>query len=161
MIFRHANINDLDQIAKIEKICFTPAEAATKSAFADRLKIYPNHFYVAEENGNIIACVNGFVTDEPDLTDEMYEKAQMHNENGKWQMIFGVTTLPKYRSKGIATKLLQNIIFDARKQGRKGVVLTCRDKLVTFYKKFGFVDEDITDKSTHGNISWHQMRLTF
>lgn len=25
----------------------------------------------------------------------------------------------------------------------------------------GFVDEGVTDKSTHGNAVWHQMRLTF
>ena len=25
----------------------------------------------------------------------------------------------------------------------------------------GFVDEGVTDKSTHGNVVWHQMRLTF
>ena len=27
--------------------------------------------------------------------------------------------------------------------------------------KFGFVDEGVTDKSTDGNVAWHQMRLTF
>ena len=27
------------------------------------------------------------------LTDEMYEKAAMHNEDGAWQMIFGVKML--------------------------------------------------------------------
>ena len=26
---------------------------------------------------------------------------------------------------------------------------------------FGFKDEGITDKSTHGNVTWHQMRLEF
>ncbi len=26
---------------------------------------------------------------------------------------------------------------------------------------FGFKDEGITDKSTHGNVAWHQMRLEF
>lgn len=35
----------------------------------------------------LIAFVDGFVTDEQNLTDEMYEKASLHNENGAWQMI--------------------------------------------------------------------------
>ena len=30
-----------------------------------------------------------------------------------------------------------------------------------FNNKFGFIDEGITDKSTHGNVLWHQMRLDF
>ena len=35
-----------------------------------------------------LAFVDGFVTDAPDRTDEMYENACMHNESGAWQMIF-------------------------------------------------------------------------
>ena len=35
-------------------------------------------------------------------------------------------------------------------------------KLITvipYYAKFGFKDEGVSDKSTHGNVVWHQMRL--
>lgn len=53
------------------------------------------------------------------------------------------------------------VIADAKEQGRKGLVLTCKDRPVHYYAKFGFADEGVTDKSTHGNVSWHQMRLTF
>ena len=50
-----------------------------------------------EQNDNkLVAFVDGFVTNEPDLTDEMYEKASMHDESGAWQMIFGVNTIPAY-----------------------------------------------------------------
>ena len=53
------------------------------------------------------------------------------------------------------------VIADAKEQGRKGLVLTCKKRLVHYYAKFGFVDEGVTDKSTHGNVAWHQMRLAF
>lgn len=113
-------------------------------------------------NGDkLISFVDGFVTDDADLTDEMYENAAMHNEHGAWQMIFGVNTLPAYRQHGYAGKLLQKAIADAKEQGRKGLVLTCKSRLVHYYAKFGFVDEGVTDKSTHENVAWHQMRLTF
>lgn len=49
------------------------------------------------EGDKLIAFLDGFVTDEPDLTDEMYAKASMHDENGAWQMLFGLNTLPEYR----------------------------------------------------------------
>ena len=91
----------------------------------------------------------------------MYENASMHDENGAWQMIFGVNTLPDYRRCGCAKELIKKAILDARKQNRKGLVLTCKESLVPYYSKFGFVDEGITDKSTHGNVLWHQMRLDF
>ena len=161
MDIRYATIEDIKAITAVEKECFPPAEAATEKEFIERVRYYGNHFWLMFEQEKLIAFVDGFVTDEPDLTDEMYENASMHNENGAWQMIFGVNTLPTYRKYGYAGKLIRRAIEDAKQQGRKGLVLTCKDKLVPYYAKFGFQDEGMTDKSTHGNVVWHQMRLTF
>ena len=161
MNIRYATMADLDDIASVESECFPVLEAATKEEFEQRIKYYGNHFWLMFDEGKLIAFVDGFVTDEADLTDEMYENASMHNENGAWQMIFGVNTLPEYRRCGCAKELIKKAILDARKQNRKGLVLTCKESLVPYYSKFGFVDEGITDKSTHGNVLWHQMRLDF
>ena len=161
MLIRNATIDDLDAIAAVEAQCFPAAEAATAKEFAERLKYYGNHFWLMFSDDKLIAFVDGFVTNEPDLTDEMYEKADMHNENGEWQMIFGVNTIPEYRNRGYAGALIQRAIEDARRQGRRGLVLTCKDKLVNFYAKFGFTNEGKSDKSQHGGVEWNQMRLTF
>ena len=161
MEIRTATMNDLDAVAAVEAECFPEAEAATKEEFAERIKYYGDHFWLMFEGGKLISFLDGFVTDEPDLTDEMYEKASLHNENGAWQMIFGVNTLPEYRKNGYAGELIRRTIQDARKQGRRGLVLTCKQRLVHYYAKFGFADEGVTDKSVHGGVVWHQMRLTF
>ncbi len=113
------------------------------------------------DGDKLISFVDRFVTDDADLTDELYENAAMHNESGAWQMIFGVNTLPAYRQHGYAGELLRKAIADAKEQGRKGLVLTRKDILVHYYAKFGFVDEGVTDKFTHGNVACHQMRLKF
>ena len=160
MIIRKATLYDLEQITAVEKECFPIAEAATKEEFEERLKYYGNHFYLLFDEDKLISFVDGFVTDTKDLTDEMYENASMHDEDGEWQMIFGVNTLPNYRNKGYAGMLLNRTIEDARKQGRRGLVLTCKDKLIRYYAKFGFVNEGIS-QSVHGNVVWYQMRLTF
>ena len=131
------------------------------SAFVERVRYYGNHFWLLFDGGRLISFVDGFVTDEPDLTDEMYENAAMHNENGAWQMLFGVNTLPAYRRRGYAGTLLRRAIDDARAQGRLGLVLTCKERLIPYYAKFGFLDEGVSEKSTHGNVRWHQMRLSF
>ena len=161
MNIRYATMADLDDIASVESECFPVLEAATKEEFEQRIKYFGNHFWLMFDEGKLIAFVDGFVTDEADLTDDMYENASMHNENGAWQMIFGVNTLPEYRRCGCAKELIKKAILDARKQNRKGLVLTCKESLVPYYSKFGFIDEGITDKSTHGNVLWHQMRLDF
>lgn len=161
MKIRTANINDLKAIAAVEAECFPKAEAATAEDFANRLKYYADHFLLMYDGERLVAFIDGFVTDEPDLTDEMYAKADMHNENGAWQMIFGVNTVPQYRRRGLAGRLITEFINKARLENRKGLVLTCKEKLVPYYEKFGFINEGLTDKSVHGNVKWNQMRLTF
>lgn len=161
MNIRNGRISDVDELTAIEAECFPAAEAAERKSFEDRLKHYADHFWILEDdNGKIISFVNGMVTDEEHLTDKMYENASMHNENGAWQMIFGVNTLPEYRKKGYAETVLRNVISDAKEQSRKGLVLTCKEKLIHFYGKLGFVDEGVSD-SEHGGVVWHEMRLTF
>lgn len=160
-IIRTATLADRDSIAAVEAECFPPAEAATTEQFSDRLKHYADHFLLMFEDDRLVAFVDGFVTNERDLTDEMYENAAMHDENGKWQMLFGVNTIPAYHRKGCAGELIGRFITIAREQGRMGVVLTCKDRLIRYYEKFGFVNEGLTAKSTHGGVEWYQMRLTF
>ena len=160
MNIRYATMADLDDIASVESECFPVLEAATKEEFEQRIKYYGNHFWLMFDDDKLIAFVDGFVTDEANLTDEMYETASMHNEIGAWQMIFGVDTIPEYRCRGCAAALLNHVIGEAKAQGRKGLVLTCKDKLVHYYAKFGFVSEGVSG-STHGNVVWYQMRLSF
>ena len=160
MDIRLATINDIDAITEMERQCFPPEEAAEKDSFEKRLTVFPNHFWLLEDSGKIVSMINGMTTNIPILRDEMFEDATMHMEDGQWQMIFGVNTIPSCRKKGYAGELIKAAIEDARKQGRKGLVLTCKDKLIHYYAKFGFVNEGVS-QSVHGNVVWYQMRLTF
>ena len=161
MIIRTALMSDLDAVAAVERECFPAAEAATREDFTARLAHYAAHFYLMLDGERLVSFVDGLVTNEPDLRDEMYENAALHDERGAWQMIFGVNTLPEYRRRGCAGQLLRRAIADARSQGRRGLVLTCKDRLVHYYAGFGFENEGVSDKSTHGGAAWNQMRLTF
>ena len=160
MLIRTATIDDLDAVTAVEAECFPPAEAATRADFKHRLTHYSDHFWLMFDGDKLIAFVDGMVTDEADLTDEMYERAELHNETGAWQMIFGVNTIPEYRKHGYAGELIKRAISDAKTQGRKGLVLTCKNKLIHYYAKFGFVNEGVS-ASVHGNVIWYQMRLSF
>ena len=162
MIIRTAALQDLDAISHVESQCFPPNEAATREQFRERLTHYASHFWLMfdDDGEKLISFVDGFVTDEKDLRDDMYAQAELHNEAGKWQMIFGVNTLPEYRNKGHAGELIRRMIHDAREQGRLGLVLTCKSEKVHYYASFGFVNEGVSS-SIHGGAVWHQMRLTF
>lgn len=159
MNIRTATTHDLKAIAKVEAECFPESEAATEEDFNERLSVYPNHFWLLEDEGKLVGFVNGMVTNEDELRDEMYENASLHNESGKWQMIFGVNIIPEYRRQGYAEMLIKRVVEDAKAQRRKGLVLTCKEKLIHYYSKFGFVDEGVSN-SAHGGVVWHKMRLT-
>ena len=85
MKITHATMRDLAAVTAVEAACFPPAEAATKEAFAQRLQYYADHFWLMFEGNRLVSFVDGFVTDQEDLEDEMYERASMHDENGAWQ----------------------------------------------------------------------------
>ena len=160
MEIRTATMTDLSAVTQLEAICFPAAEAASEESFARRLEHYPNHFWLLKDGDTLVSFVNGLATNKPDLRDEMYDNAVLHREDGAWQMIFGVDTHPAYRRQGCAGRLLAHVIAEAKAQCRKGLVLTCKDALVPYYAKFGFVSEGVS-QSTHGDVVWYQMRLTF
>lgn len=160
MEIRTAVPADLETVAAIEAACFPVEQAAPRSAIAGRLAAYPDRFWLLVDGGDVIGFVNGMCTDEPDLRDEMYADPTLHNGKGAWQMIFGVDTIPTRRRQGCAARLLEHVIAVSRAEGRKGLVLTCREPLVHYYAKFGFSSEGVS-QSTHGDVTWYQMRLTF
>ncbi len=160
MIIRHADKNDIKKLAIIEEASYPPSEGASEAGIMARINVFPECFWILEDQGEIKAFVNGMVTNETNLNDKMYDDAFLHQLNGDWQMIFSVVTAPKYRGMGYAGKLLKQMLEDSRKRGKKGVVLTCKEYLIDFYAQYGFVNEGISC-STHGDVIWYQMRMSF
>lgn len=154
---RRARFSDWKQLVQIETACFPPAEAASKEQLRKRLLAYPNHFLVVEKDGQIVGMINGAVTEQKDLMDEMYEDPNYHTETGKHQMIFGIDVLPSYQHQGLATLLMNALIEQAKKEKRMDLVLTCKKQLLAFYAHFGFENEGISS-SVHGQVQWYQMR---
>ena len=108
----------------------------------------------------LLAFVDGMVTATPDLTDEMYDYPELHDPTAAWLMVFSVASSPAHRGEGHATAALRAAIACARERGQRGVVLTCKERLLGFYGRFGFVNEGVSS-SEHGGAEWYQMRLTF
>lgn len=154
---RKGTILDAEALAAVEAQCFPKAEAATAEQIRERLSSYPNHFLLMYADDTLVGFIDGMATDDKDLADEMYADASLHNEKGAWQMIFGLNTIPAYRCLGLAGKLIEAFQQQVKEEGRQGIVLTCKDRLVHYYAKFGFENEGKSD-STHGDVLWYQMR---
>ena len=160
MNFRNATIDDLASIHQIETVCFPPNEAASLDSLSKRLQVFPHHFWLLEDEGQVIGFINGMVTDNKTIADEMFKQAELHNENGSWQSVFGLAVLPEFRRKGYAEKLINHLIQKSKEQNRKGITLTCKEHLIPYYQKLGFVDVGLS-KSVHGGAVWHDMIIEF
>ena len=157
-MIRTATIEDLKAIAEVEAICFPPAEAASEESFRSRLEAFAEHFWLLEEDGKLISFINGMVTDEMTIRDEMFADASLHKKDGAYQSIFGVNTLPEYRRQGKAAMVMWHVIEEARKQGRKGLILTCKEEKIHYYAKFGYELLGLSE-SVHGGAVWYDMIL--
>lgn len=160
LTIRHATLSDLDSLTQLEALSYPSAESASRESIKKRLEHFSDYFWLLERESELVGFINGYVTDEADLTDAMYDNAQTHNPQGKWMMIFSVVTSPQYRGLGYASRIMKQVISEVKAQGKSGLVLTCKERLLPFYSGFGFQNEGISG-STHGNAVWYQMRLTF
>ena len=131
MKIRTGTMADLDALAAVEAQCFPAAEAADKATIQERLAAYADHFWLLFDGDKLVSFVDGMVSATPD-----------------------------YRKRGCAGLVLERVIADAKAQGRKGLVLTCKDKLVHYYAKFGFENYGKSE-SVHGGAVWYEMRLVF
>ena len=159
-IIRAATAADIPAIASVEAACFPPAEACSPADFDRRFRTFPECFFAAEVDGRIVGFIDGCVTDQPLLPDELYHDASRHMPDGAWQTVFGLAVHPDYQHRGIAQELMRRLIADARQRGRDGLVLTCKPEKIGFYQQFGYRDMGWAD-STHGGAAWHLMVLRF
>lgn len=157
---RYVTAEDLDQVTAVEAACFPAAEAAGRESFKSRIETFPECFFVAVHDGRIIGFINGCATDERTIRDEMFEDSSFHKKDGIYQSIFGLDVLKEYRCQGIAAKLMEHMMRDARAKSRKGLILTCKDRLIHYYAKFGYKNLGVS-ASVHGGAVWYDMLLEF
>lgn len=158
---RRVRKEDLNRVAEIEALCFPPKEAAGREAMEQRISLFPESFLVAEDSdGRIIGFINGCVTDGNTICDEMFEKIDFHNPEGAYQSVFGLDVIKEWRRQGVAAALMNRLIEAAVKKGRKGMILTCKDRLVHYYESFGYRNMGVSG-SVHGGAVWYDMRFDF
>lgn len=157
---RQVRPEDLDAVTRVEAVCFPEAEAATRVSLAQRIRTFPESFFVAETDGKIVGFINGCVTDRRTICDEMFEDSGFHKADGPYQSIFGLDVVPEYRHQGLASRLMRRLIADAAERGRRGLCLTCKEKLIGFYETFGYLNLGVS-ASVHGGAVWYDMLLEF
>ncbi len=154
--FRQVRRSDLDNCAGLEQLCYTDQEAATREHIAKRIETYPDGFFVAESEGQIIGMINCGATHMDDITDELYMQLAGHVRNGKHSVIFSLAVHPDYRGRGIAHELINLVIEASKKKQKQSVHLLCKKSLINFYEHLGFGSPKLTD-SSFNNSNWYEL----
>ena len=157
---RPAQMTDLDTMTEIEAQSFPPEEKATRESFERRMAVFPDCFLLLCRDGVPVGLIDGMVTNDTVISDPMFDDANLHDPKGAWQSIFGFCVLPSERGQGGAPILMKAYIEKARAEGRRGLILTCKERLIHYYEGYGYVNQGVS-KSEHGGAVWYDMMLTF
>ena len=114
---RVATPQDAQILAAIESASFPKAEACSLENFQKRLAVFSDCFLVLEKEGKPVGLIDGMVTDQTTITDELYEKAELHNPAGAWQSVFGLAVIPSERHQGLAALLMMEFIEKLDQKG--------------------------------------------
>lgn len=89
---------------------------------------------VAQEDGKVIGHILVLLLINAYIEDELYFENHPNQKDDCYQMVLSLAVLPEYRKQGVATKLIEAMTQEARKQNRQAISLTCLPKLIKFYE---------------------------
>lgn len=160
LTFRDGQPEDGPELADIEEICFPPEERISRKVIVERASRFPDQFLISfDPSGNKIAgFIAGVATEKVSFTDDLFTDPSIHDPAASTMMITGLEVRPEYRQMGLATELMQRIIDRERSKGRKRIVLTCLDRLVSFYERMGYHKIGLS-QSTLGGQTWYEMDM--
>ncbi len=153
--FRTIRPEEAEEAVEIETICFPPNEACKREHMIPRIAAASDFFLVAmdRESGRMAGFINGIATEESCFRDEFFTDASLHDPSGRNIMILGLDVRPEYRLRGLGRALAAEY---ARMHAGRRLVLTCLERLVSMYEKFGFRDLG-ESASVWGGEKWHEM----
>lgn len=156
VFFRNVQATDLEQLLLIENEGFSIEEAATKEAFVERIQLIEDTFIVAEKEGKILGYINGPIINQPYITDNLFKEIKANPKRGGYQSVLGLAVSKQARNQGIAKSLIKKMEELVEENEREGITLTCKQELVSFYEKLGFVSHGMSE-SKHGGVSWYNL----
>lgn len=147
IVIRTANKSDIDTLIKFRFFYQTDIEGRLTEEQTKRLNAQlPGYFerhigrdftaYLAEDNGETVATVFMVRLEKP---------ASVHFLSGSTCYLMNVFTVKEYRCQGIASRLLDRLIADARAEGITCIDLSATDMGKPLYLKKGFIERGNTE----------------
>ncbi|MFC4777736.1 GNAT family N-acetyltransferase [Paenibacillus sp. GCM10023252] len=152
---RPLQYEEIDQAISLELASYPAEAAASREAFLYRLEHYPEWFWSAWSGEQLVGILNGVLTSEPHLGDEL-KSAHEGAIQGNHLCILTVAVDPRKRREGIGSKLLQHVLDKSQYSALQSIVLMCEEELIPFYERAGFSLIG-PSASQHGGLLWYEM----
>ncbi len=88
------------------KINFSPEEAATPEALAERLETICDTFLIAEIDGTVADYIEGPVISERYLTDDLFYKVTPNASQGGYIAVTSLSISKDFKRQGVGTSLI-------------------------------------------------------
>lgn len=146
IVIRMANQNDLENLIRIRYDYFAAERWEVTPDIKIKIDTELKQFYeehlnqdffaaVADDNGNFAA--SAFLVIHPVPANPFWP-------TGKTGVILNVLTKPEHRRKGLASKVMQALINEAKRQNLSCLELSASQMGVPLYEKLGFQKKDLS-----------------
>lgn len=145
MEIRKANYNDIPELTKI-RMDLLRERAADGISGSEQLLYDKSYKYFVENIPNVnfvsyIAIDDGKIVATSGLCFYLVPPTS-GNISGKVAYIMNMYTNPEYRKRGLAMKLLDCVVNEAKTKGYTKITLNASEMGKPIYKKYGFKDVD-------------------
>ena len=114
---------------------------------------------IDKETVEITGYVNGVATNEDVIRDEFFcEGGHLHDPDGSTVMLVSLVVMPEYRGLGLGREIMRVYAERERAKGRKRMILTCVEKKIKMYEKFGYRLLGLSN-SIYDGLVWYDMDI--
>jgi len=149
---RQASLQDIDAICLVEKSAFPPHRQASSETLVNRMKLFPEGFYVILYKDKIVGFSTALLTDDLRSLEALNPPDnQLHQPQGNTYYLRSVGIMSEHQRKGFGKALIEKQLENARGLNKKRFCFTASEEVEAFYTHLGF--KKLTNyESFHGSI---------
>lgn len=155
------NTQEVDYTIYMEELCMDPGEGCSRDEILSKVYAAPELFLLAvdKQTDEIAGYVNGIGTDEEVIRDAFFsDGGKLHNPDGSNIMLVSLVVMPKYRGIGLGREIMRVYAEREQAKGRKRMILTCVEKKIPMYEKFGYKLLGVS-ASVYSGLVWYDMDI--
>lgn len=144
IVFEQANISDLDELIRMRIAYMLDDFGSVSDNERDEMEKQLQDYFVRKLGTELIAFV---AKDSNRIVSAAYlhiieMPANSTLLNGLYGDVLSVYTEPEYRSRGLCTKLMENLVAYGKERGLGRIDLKATSKGLPIYKKIGFSEKE-------------------